>query len=392
MFTHNFKYVLKTLFRSKALIFWTFAFPLIMGTFFKMAFSNIESSETLDIIPIALVNSSNSENDIIYENVFADLSKEGEDKLFTVQNVTVNEAKDLLDKEEIVGYLELGETPNLVVKKSGIDETIFKSVVAEIEENSIIYDNIITKYLNNHPEEMANIKKVSAELSAKISKDLAENKEYLEDNSSANLSYTMIEFYTLIAMTCLYGGMIGMTAINNMLPNMSGKGKRIAVSSASKSSLIISSAVASFIIMFIGFLLLFLYSIFVLKVDFGSHIGLVILLSLVGCLAGLSLGIFLASVIKMREEAKIGVTIAVTMLGCFFSGMMGITMKYVIDKNIPIINKLNPASMITDGLYSLYYYDTYSRFLFDIGSLVVFSLVLLGISIVFLRRQNYDSI
>ena len=49
MFIHNFKYILKALFKNKMLIFWTFAFPIILGTFFNMAFSNIENSEKLDV-------------------------------------------------------------------------------------------------------------------------------------------------------------------------------------------------------------------------------------------------------------------------------------------------------------------------------------------------------
>ena len=80
------------------------------------------------------------------------------------------------------------------------------------------------------------------------------------------------------------------------------------------------------------------------------------------------------------------------MAGCFLSGMMGITMKYVIDKNVPILNKLNPASMITDGFYSLYYYDTLDRFYFNIASLLIFALIMLLISMFSLRRQKYDSI
>lgn len=34
-----------------------------------------------------------------------------------------------------------------------------------------------------------------------------------------------IEYYTLIAMMCMYGGIFGLTAINNCLANMSSKGK-----------------------------------------------------------------------------------------------------------------------------------------------------------------------
>lgn len=78
--------------------------------------------------------------------------------------------------------------------------------------------------------------------------------------------------------------------------------------------------------------------------------------------------------------------------GCFLSGMMGITMKYIVDKNIPIVNKINPASMITDGFYSLYYYDTLDRYFFNIASLLIFALIMIAISYFSLRRQKYDSI
>ena len=52
MFKHNLKYSLKILLKNKSLIFWTFVFPILLGTLFKMAFSNIENSETLKIIDI----------------------------------------------------------------------------------------------------------------------------------------------------------------------------------------------------------------------------------------------------------------------------------------------------------------------------------------------------
>lgn len=67
-------------------------------------------------------------------------------------------------------------------------------------------------------------------------------------------------------------------------------------------------------------------------------------------------------------------------------------MKYIIDKNVPIINKLNPVSMITDGFYSLYYYDTLDRYFFNIASLVIFAGLMILVSYIKLRRQKYDSI
>jgi len=202
----------------------------------------------------------------------------------------------------------------------------------------------------------------------------------------------MIEYYTLIAMTCLYGGILGMWAINKCLANMGNVGKRISVAPTKKSIIVLSSALASYIIELFGLLILFLFTIFVIKVDYGSNLLLVVILALVGSFTGLSLGIMLASALKSGEDLKLGLMISITMLGCFLSGMMGITMKYIVDKNIPIINKLNPASMITDGFYSLYYYDTLDRYIFNLTSLLIFSAVLIIISYISIRRQKYDSI
>jgi ABC-2 type transport system permease protein len=119
---------------------------------------------------------------------------------------------------------------------------------------------------------------------------------------------------------------------------------------------------------------------------------LIILLGMVGSLSGLSLGLLIGTIIKKNENIKIGILIGITMLGCFLSGMMGITMKYIIDKNIPLINKLNPAAIITDGFYSLYYYNTLDRYWYNIISLLIISLILILISANSLRRQKYDNI
>lgn len=70
MFRHNFKYSLKVLFKNKILIFWTFAFPIILGIFFNMAFSNIENSEKLEIINIAIIdNEEFQENAILSKHL-----------------------------------------------------------------------------------------------------------------------------------------------------------------------------------------------------------------------------------------------------------------------------------------------------------------------------------
>lgn len=399
MFLHNFKYTLKILFQDRMLIFWTFAFPIILGTFFYMAFSDIEKSEKLDIIDIAIVENDSYEKSEIYKESFRVLSdKKNKNKLFDIQYTSLEKAEQLLDDNKIVGYLVLEDNvPKVYVSTNGVNETVFKYVVEEISQMETIMRNVagkkIEEYNENHTmEEAIDFNSLYARIYGEVI-TLTQNKDVsIQDISNSHLSYTMIEFYTLIAMTCLYGGILSMVAINKNLANMGSQGKRVAISKTPKSILILSSLLASYVTQLIGLLLLFLYTIFILQVDYGNHTFYIILLALVGSLAGLSLGLFTACQFRTSDNTKTGVVLTITMLGCFFSGMMGITMKYLIDKNIPIINKINPASMITDGFYSLYYYDTMDRFFFNLFSLLLFSFIMIALSMIRLRRQKYDSI
>ncbi len=391
MFIHNLKYSFKTLLKNRMLIFWTFVFPLILGSFFKLAFSNIESSEMLDIIDIAIIDNEEFNENEVYKEAYKELSDEtNEDRLFNIKYVLEDEAKQLLQNEEIDGYIVFEDSPKIVVTNSGINETIIKYVTEEITQTTKIVEDISNAKIQ---EEIAsgNFDIDYEKIYKNVLELVQDEKANIENVSSNNLSYTMIEFYTLIAMACLYGGILGMVSINQNLPNVSTTGKRVAITPVSKGKMILSSVIASYFTQIIGVAILFLFTVFVLKVDYGTKLPLIILLALVGSLAGLSMGIA-TSVLKVSENTKTGIILAVTMFGCFLSGMMGITMKYVVDTNIPFLNKINPASMITDGFYSLYYYDTLDRFYFDVISLIVFSVVLIGISFISMRRQKYDSI
>lgn len=389
---HNFKYAFKILSKNKMLLFWTFAFPIILGTFFSMAFSNIETNEKLSIIPIAMVDTETLKENKIVGEAFKILGDEtNENQLFKIEYTNEEKAKDLLEKEEIDGYILLEEKTKVIVRASGINETILKYVTEEILSNQKLGEQIAKKKMEEMPLSSVG-ENFYQNLYAEITKMLENGQENVKDISSSNLSYTMIEYYTLIAMTCLYGGILGMVAVNQNLANMSSAGKRISISPMKKGHLLFTSILASFLTQLIGVALLFFYTIFVLHVDYGNNIPLIILLAIVGSLAGLSLGVVLAASLKANENTKTGIVISITMAGCFLAGMMGITMKYIIDKNLPFLNEINPANLITDGFYSLYYYDTLDRYLGNIIGLLIFSFILFGIAGYHLRRQQYDSI
>ncbi len=389
MFLHNFKYSLKILLRNKALLFWTFIFPIILGTFFNMAFSNIEKEESLNIIDIAIVDSDFYQDNDIYKKTFAYLSdKNNKGRLFNTVVTDLDNAKKLLTDNKITGYLLFSlDDVRIVVFKNGINETILKYVVDEIESQKVVSSNLIKKEIINNNGEVN-----YSDLINKINDLLSDNQVKLNNISNKNLSYTMVEFYTLIAMATLYGSIIAMTATNKAIANVSNVGMRSSVAPIKKSTMLLGGFLASYIVQVIGLSLLFIYTIFVLKVDYGNNFLAVVLLSLAGSLVGLSLGVTVATLIKSSEGTKTGIIIAITMFWSYLSGMMGISTKYLFDKNLPFLNKLNPANMITDGFYSLYYYGVGNRFEKDVISLIIFSVMLFLVSLISLRRQKYDSI
>ena len=392
MFLHNFKYSLKTLLRNKALIFWTFAFPIILGTLFNLAFRDIENKETLDLIDIAIVNNEEFKNNTYFTESFKALSTKSSNQLFNTKYTEISTAKELLKENKITGYLlfENNEV-KITVNDKGYNETILRFVVDEISSQKEMIETITSKEITDSYK--AGNLNVDYE---KIYQDtltlINTTSPKLNNISNSNLSYTMIEYYTLLAMACLYGAIISMFITNKKLANMSSAGKRTSISPAHKRTLLLGSFLASYLVQLLGIIILYLYTIFVIKVDYGNNIFLVFLLLMTGSFAGLALGIAIATVLKSNENAKMGILISLTMFFSFLSGMMGITMKYVIDTNIPFLNKINPAAMITDGFYSLYYYNTLDRFYFNIISLLLFSIILLFISYQGLRREKYDSI
>ena len=394
MFINNFKYSFKVLIRNKGLIFWTFAFPILLGLFFYLSFSDIENKEKFKQIDIAVIENKEFQNDEFYKEAIKELSdKNNSSRIFNTKYVSKKEAEEKLKNKKISGYLEFtNDNVNITINSSGVNETIIKYVVSELKSDKKIMNDLVRREViksqNNSYDKIINYE----EIYNNVIKILNENNVKLNNISNKNLSYTMIEYYTLIAMACLYGSMLSMYITNFKLANMNSVGKRTSLSPTSKTKLLLSSLLSSYLVQLIGLTLLFIFTIFVIKVDYGNNLPLVIALSLVGSLSGLTLGVFVASKFKVSEGSKTGILISVIMLGSFLSGMMGITMKYVIDKNIPIINKLNPVNMITDGLYSLYYYNTLDRYYFNIISLVIFSIIMMILSINSLRRQKYDSI
>lgn len=371
MFFHIFKYQLKLKLRDKIATFWSLAFPVILAILFSIAFSNMMAGEKFEKIDIAVV-SNFTEETTFYKALT-------ESNLFNIEILTSKEADSLLALNKIDGYITEGEELSITVSKSGINQSILKEFVDTYERRSSTITNIVQQnpqiLETTFVEEMSSMRSYTSEEFSGDSTDLA-----------------VIFFYTLIAMVSLLGANFGSDDIINIQGNQSPKAARVNVAPENKLKIFFPSLCAS---MVYHFSIVFMYILFIrniLKVDFGTSLGPILLLAFVACFTAISMGTMLSALINKKQSIKTAIILIITMLGTFLSGMMAVQVKYLVQKYVPIISYINPANLITDGLYSLYYYENFNRYFLNLGILGCLGLIFTIITYFVLRRQQYASI
>ena len=106
---------------------------------------------------------------------------------------------------------------------------------------------------------------------------------------------------------------------------------------------------------------------------------------------GISVGTLIGSIFKNALALSM-VPLAFTMTCSFFSGLMMGGIQQIIQNFCPLLNKINPATVFTDSLYQLACYGKTSAYYEDLGIMVLMIGLCLAISVLILRRRNYDSI
>jgi ABC-2 type transport system permease protein len=202
----------------------------------------------------------------------------------------------------------------------------------------------------------------------------------------------LVIFYSLIAMVSTYGVFPGIETAVTSQANLTDIGARINTTPIKKSTLLISGVIDGLLINIFSNILLLLFLRFVLKMDLFTNIWYSGIFILLGNLFGVSLGIFVGSSNKKSPGVKVMFSIATTLFLSFLSGMMSPNIKVSIDKNVPILGKINPISIITNSLYKINLLGNTRNLSQGMILLAVYSLVLMAVSYLFLGRSQYDSI
>ena len=369
------KYNLKVKLKNFGMTFWPLAFPLILGTLFYFAFGNISDAD-FQTVPVAVVEEAHADQVFL---AFLDQIEGGEDKLLSVEKMTDEQAQDKLEAKKVSGIYYVGTEPSLTVASSGIEESILQSVLSSYENTRSTVRNM----LKIHPEGIFDGLRAMLRQQNSV-QELSLGGRTIDGNVQF--------FYALIAMGCLYGCFIGVGTAIRLQANLTALAARRCVTPTHKLKLVLSELISSFLLGYVDVVILLLYLRYVLKLDFQGQMGRMLVICFLGSLIGVSMGIFVGSLGKMKEGVKIGIILGISMVCSFLAGLMNNTMKDIVEKHAPFINRINPAALISDAFYCINVYDDPARYHRSLITLAVMGVVLVTASFLLIRRERYDSI
>lgn len=387
MFIRDFLYTIKIMVRGRVSIFWTLVFPLLLATFMYMAFGNIyEQDEMFRNIKVAVVTEDESANGL---NYMLDALSDGDDALLSVARMSESDAEKLLADEEVEGIIYTDDV-KLTVAESSVNASILETVLSEYKQYEHALKDIYKEGIGLQ-QYMSGTSGVD-DMSDLVEK-LSEQRSYYTEKASTEGSQNVYNnyFYAIFAMSCLFASLSSIEMMGNLQANVSATGKRKNVSPQRKMTFVLAEFAALLIIHFVVEVISFIYM-SCIGVDFGDRLWEILLTLFVGCFIGLAIGVIVGAISKLAEGTKIGIVIGISMVMSILSDLCINGVKYEIQQHVPIINKLNPAALISDSFYALNVYSDHQVFTENIVIMTIEAVVLIAVGILMVRRNRYASV
>lgn len=364
---------LKILLRRRDTLFWVLLFPILLASAEYLAFGKYIHSEPIDTIEMGYVEEQPI-NDYLFQ-VFEDVELESGQRLYHLEAYkTMEHALEALEDRKIA----------IILTEQNSD---FKIDALSHDTSVIVTENILNQFKT--VQEMIMSTNESPET---IYANLLADTSYLNDiSNNKNATFYTAYFYALMAMACLYSAFFGMSVISDVRADRSSLGIRISASMVPKWKMLLINFAAALLLEFLSSIILYVYLAFILRVSLGNSIGLILLTLILGGIAGLVLGMLIATFCKSEKKCE-GILTSITLGLCVFAGLMSVDVKHLVDQYASFINYINPASMITNSLYALYYYDNLTKYWLYSGLLAAFSIIGICVIIFKSRGEKYASL
>lgn len=389
----------KSLVRTPSVIVWVLAFPLIMSAIFLFMFSGMRTDGVVDPVPVALVTPAGEKDGapaVSFAQVVDVLAEPGEDQLLDLRHVeAAADAADLLAAGEVDGYFELADdgTPALTV---GSAYTL-ASADGATAVNRTILETVASSYVQSRAllEEVAQRDSAALADPAAVADALGTQVDVEQTQiTHARPEEIVRYYYALLGMGALMASQAGMLAVAYAQPGVSALGARRAVSGTSRLRQLAGCVLGAWAVSTVALTLAFAFLRLVVGVDFGGREGLALVSVAVCALLATALGACVGALpIPAGISARSGILTALTCVLSLFAGLYGTAAMELADNlahTLPWTSWVNPAKLVCDTFYALYYYTSLAPFAARLAACVAGALALLAVAGAIFRRQSYE--
>ncbi len=375
----HFLYQIKKILRSPMVLFWSISFPLILGTLFYFMFSSLNEASLFSRIPVGVVGE--MEEPYFMEMLKGAETGEGKAMFEVTAYERESQAQKALKQDKIEGYILIADEDfELVVKDSTVSASIIKVFLDQYKQNRAL----IERAAAHNPEKIQDL----------VMAMLKGGEVEIEDiplKGQDKDPYNQY-FYALLAMACLMAAEVGVQNGLSIQADLSPLGARRNASPKGKISQVVSDFLATlfiYCVLMAGILAVLVY---VFHRDFGSSKGLIFLGVCAGCFTGLAAGTMIAVVFRGSPRAKDAISVAFYMASSFLGGLQWVKITYYLEETCPIVNRINPATLIVNAFKSLAIFGDVRQYWINVATLVGIGLLFIAVSIVKLGRTKYASI
>ena len=352
----HYVYRLKRLLRMRLIFFWSIIFPLILGTVFKVAFSDATTKDWGFVtIPVAVVTEEGNSEDEAFVTFLTEM-KNGDTPFFTVTESDRVTAEAMLNDGELSAVIVMGKETKVLLKENGLNSTIVKTVVDGYLQSKDMFIEAAMK---------GKLSEVTAAFSEEVTTLSA--KEFEGATTDPFVQY----FHALIAMASMYGAMYGLMNTNELNQKLAVVSSRRLAAPMRIIPTVLSDVAAALTILYLQFVINIVYFTLILKVDFGDVNGWLFLGGAFYSLLGVLNGYFIGTVVQKSDGLQNSIMMGTTMFSCFLAGLMMGNVRIMIELSVPVVNRINPATLIADSLQALCI----------MGDMEKFASCLIGISI-----------
>lgn len=392
-----FAYHLKQIIRQREALIWGFSLPVVLLLIFSMVFRPTTKEDlSLPVSRIGLIQGQEAD----FPDFMADL--EAKKGVWKNQKWTEETPEKNAKLPLVYGNFSTLKEARAAMNAGAIDAIVLDAKAGKYETRMarsyvlMVVQQVLRSYqTKTNMEEIAKsaVTKAPTSVPAVAQEQKVEALEVNPDLRKGGVDQMLSFQFACIAYITFYAFSMGNHLLDNLHANQSPLGLREQISPLERRKSFVLHF-GAYLVIYIGFTLVLYLLLRLLGTEVATktNIWALLLLLFWGQCCGIVIGVVVAALLPEAKGVRQAIGILLPLFLGFLSGMMVSGVRTSVQAAAPLLDALNPVNMVNDGLYGLYTQGVGEIYHTAMAHLAITFVLFLGITIIALRRDRYESL